>query len=208
MYTSLSEPPPRFHILLYLGSVSILVVFVVIDLALNEWFKYCYFKIGLVNAECSLTGFSNEHTMSDVRDDFCNGGSNEKYIEISCPSFCDNVKNFEVAGGMMIAFSIFTLAGLGLVILMHLMLLCMKRVNFKLAWMFMILPLFSYMLGFIIYCVVGDVSGLKGVRSESGSVNFEWKGGMIFAVIIIIFMGANLVHGMIFTRKHLLVDNS
>ena len=209
MYTTLSEDIPKLHIFVYIGTALVLSLFCVIDLSLNEWFKYCYFSIGLVYGSSSLDGYGNENSIPDIRDDFCNGGLVEKNIDYFCPSFCTNSKNFATAGGMLIAFSIFTLAGFAILILMHSLLLCRKKANFRFAWLFMLVPLLTYMAGFIIYCAIANVGGLKGVRKNKNGanpVNFEWKGGMVFTVIIIIFMAANLVHGILFTRKHLLVD--
>ena len=91
------------------------------------------------------------------------------------------------------------------------MLLCKKKVNFRCAWLFMFLPFTSYLLGFIVYCAISDISGIKDVNSPNSGLdpkNFTWEGGMIFAVIIIILMSANLGHGMLFTRKYLTISNT
>lgn len=209
MYTPLEESPPKLHILIYLASALILAVFCVIDLALHEWFEYCYWDIGLVYAKSftDLNDFSGENSISNAHDDACD--KLKSIMQNLCPDLCDNLKKFQTAGALMIAFSVLTFLALIVVFGMHFMLLFKKQLKFKFAWLFMILPLLTYMLGFIIYCATADVSGIRGTKNLSGlpsSRDFEWKGGMIFAVIIIIFMGFNLVHGMIFTRKYLLVD--
>jgi hypothetical protein len=209
MYAPLEESPPKLHIFIYLASAIILAVFCVIDLALHEWFEYCYWHIGLVYADSNndLSTYSGENSISNAHDDACDGKTNKSSMQTICPDLCDNLKKFETAGGLMIAFSVLTFISLIVVIGMHLVLLFKKQLRFKFAWLFMILPLLTYMLGFIIFCATADVSGIRGTKSHSPSPrDFEWKGGMIFAVIIIIFMGFNLVHGMIFTRKYLLVD--
>ena len=207
MYTPLTEEPQKFHIFLYVGSVSVLILFCVIDLALDEWFKYCYWNIGLVNA--SSWNYSSQNSISDAHDLAC--GSFQKTLEYVCPELCTNLNHFEIAGGMMIMFSIFTFAGFGIVLIMHLLLLCKKKVNFRFAWLFMFLPFTSYLLGFIVYCAISDISGIKDVNSPNSGLdpkNFTWEGGMIFAVIIIILMSANLGHGMLFTRKYLTISNT
>ena len=212
MYTNLDEPPPKFHILIYIGSTLVLGLFAIIDLALQEWFKYCYFNFGLIYGDSTFDGYSNENTISDIKDDFCNGGAIETYIKNACPGFCDNVDHFQTAGGLMIAFSIFTFIGFCFTLIMHIMLLCRKRISFRFSWLFMILPFVSYFAGFVFYCIAADTSNIKGVKKAPPQVsnpkNFKWEGGMIFAVIIIVFLCANMVHGLIFTKRHLIPNNN
>ncbi|OMJ67704.1 hypothetical protein SteCoe_35068 [Stentor coeruleus] len=213
MPINLTGDPPKLHIYIYLASALILAAFCVIDLALHEWFEYCYWHIGLVYAESSTDNylFSGESSISHVYYDACDKSDTLKNaMQTFCPDLCDNLTNFRIAGGLMITFSILTLLSFIVVIGMHCMLLFKKQPNFKFAWMLMILPLMTYMLGFIIYRSITDTGVIKVTKNLSGFTDpkdFEWKGGMIFAVIIIIFMGFNLIHGMIFTRKILLVDN-
>ncbi|OMJ65101.1 hypothetical protein SteCoe_39303 [Stentor coeruleus] len=209
MYTRLNEDPPKLHIFIYLASALILVVSCAVDIALDEWFEYCFWYFNLFYANVENSTFSGDHSISHLHDDACDESDDRDFIQAVCPEFCDNLDKFQTAGIIMIVFTGLTFFALILVISMHFMLLFKKRLNYKFAWLFMILPLLTYMLGFIFYCIVADVSGIRGTKGSQGFGNpkdFEWKEGMILAVIIIVFMGFNLAHGMIFTRKFLLVD--
>jgi hypothetical protein len=193
MYTPLEEQPSKIHIGIYITSVFILGVFCVIDLALHEWFDYCFWNIGLVYA----TSIFNESSLASA---YTTCDDNRENIEMICPNACSNIQHFEIAGGMMITMSVFSLIGLILLAIMHIVLLCGKKINYRFAWLIMFVPFLTYLGGLVIYCAIANTVNLQTYYGPS----FDMKGGMIFAIIIIIFMAVNLVHGIIFTRRYLI----
>lgn len=218
MYTSLPEDISKLHVLINLACSVILSVFVVVNLSLDDWFQYCYWKIGLIKADSSESYFSGENSIKDAHDDACDSSKIKDAMQELCPDLCDNLKNAELAGGFFIAFSVLTMIGLIFVLLLHILLLCKKKVNMRCAWLLLFVPLITWLGGFILYCSIIKTSDIRSTNNPEdqknplkyyeyvgthGSDNFEMKGGMIFAIINIIFFAAHLAHGLIFTRKYL-----
>ena len=69
----------------------------------------------------------------------------------------------------------------------------------------------SFFVGFIVYCIVANTSGIQPVRKHNGSgqvpKNFQLKTGMILAIVIIILLACNLIHGFLFTKKYKIPNN-
>ena len=217
MYTALSEEINKLHVYINLLATVILSVFCVVDMALEDWFEYCYWNIGLVKANPFGDYFSGESTIADAHDDACDSSDVKTIIEHLCPDLCDNLKHSELSGGFLITFGVFTIISFIFVFLLHLLLLCKKRVNMRFTWTLLFAPILFWLLGFVLYCSIIQTSDIRGTKDIDDEPNkktwkflfgrspsdFQMEGGMIFAIIILIFMAFHLAHGLIFTRRYL-----
>lgn len=217
MYTPLSEDINKLHVFINIVSTIVLSVFCVVDMALENWFEYCYWNIGLIKADPFGDYFSGESTISDAHDDACDSHDIKTVIQDICPDLCDNLDNAKLSGGFLIAFGVLTILSFIFVFLIHVLLLCKKKVNMRFSWTILFTPLLFWLGGFVLFCSIIDTSGIRSTKDIDDQPNkksleylfgrspsdFEMQGGMIFAIIIIIFMAIHLGHGLIFTRRYL-----
>ncbi|CAG9310372.1 unnamed protein product [Blepharisma stoltei] len=192
----------KYHHIIYISASAIIFILIIVDLALNRWFSYCWWDFGLIYAG-TFTDFENlqnENSISDVKSDAC--GSLKGLIEGSCPDFCDYIDDFQSAGAVMVFSGIATLISIAACIFFHFLAFNRSAFRFRVMWVFLIMPTFWYSLGYVIYLGVGKFGDIKSTSSQRfKSENFEMKEGMILAIVVISLNVMLMAYSFIKTKR-------
>jgi len=203
MYTSIEEPKiSKYYKLVYIGISGCLIILTIVDLALKTWFRYCWWSFGLVFAE-SFTSFkilNNENSISDVKSDAC--GSLKELVEDNCPNFCNYIDGFESAGAVMIFFGVLYLIIQSCCLFFHVLVYFKSGFKFKIIWVFLILPTLTYLLGFLVYIGIAELTSLDSVDHQRfGAENYQMKEGIILSIVLVNINFLQTVFGFLKTRK-------
>jgi len=209
MYSQLGAaliPGIKKFLIIYVVLALILLILTIVNLALNDWYEYCFWKFGLVSAEPidSDLGASKKDTIGAVKDAIC--GSDEDGYDSFCPGVCGNLKGFRDGGAVMIFFSVLALIttlGSGA---LHVLAIIGRSWKSKLYWVWINLPLGVWLLGTIIYGIVANIGSIDKTKGIANDVKVE--GGVGLCIFLVLFHIAVNVYAMIFTRKAFLESNA
>ncbi|CAG9322399.1 unnamed protein product [Blepharisma stoltei] len=187
------EPKPlsKYHYIVYSVFSFISIVATLVDLALSEWYQYCWWTFGLVFAEPNtrFDSFENEGSIGDVKSDSC--GSLKHLVNTNCPGFCSHIDGFDNGGAVMILFGTLAMLFNAICIFFHILKLYRSNFKLKIISPLSFLPSFLYILGFSIYFGVAKFSDLEETNGKRfGTKDFEMKGGLLLGFTII---GLNLL---------------
>eukprot|EP00359_Climacostomum_virens_P000907 CAMPEP_0204898290 /NCGR_PEP_ID=MMETSP1397-20131031/1204_1 /ASSEMBLY_ACC=CAM_ASM_000891 /TAXON_ID=49980 /ORGANISM="Climacostomum Climacostomum virens, Strain Stock W-24" /LENGTH=234 /DNA_ID=CAMNT_0052066113 /DNA_START=200 /DNA_END=902 /DNA_ORIENTATION=+ len=152
----------------FLGAVG-LILFVALTLSIRYWVDYCYWDFGLDHAESwsDWGDFDESGSISHVHDKVCGSHWRESNIEYYCPDACDNIKDIEKAGKLMLSMGIISCCLLFLGILVHIVMVFKKEWRIlRVVYALDFLPAVFFVLGFIIYNVKADFKSYDSVHSR------------------------------------------
>ena len=200
---SLAGSGERLHLIIYSSVQLVLIVLLIICLALNDWFKYCFWEFGLVYAHSfrwRIRDVYDDTTISGVRDDWCEDSDSVEYF---CPSFCTYISSFESAGGFMVFIGVVTLLSAVATVVMHVLALFGRPLKHWLVWVWMPLPAGLWLLGTVIYGGVTNLAGIDDVRGHHpyDPKNAEVEGGLILCAILVVLQCFLLLYGLLTSRK-------
>lgn len=202
MYSQLGAaliPGIKKFLIIYVVLALILLILTIVNLALSDWYEYCFWKFGLVSSELidSDSGASKKDTIGAVKDAIC--GSEEAGYNYICPGVCDNLKGFRDGGAVMIFFSVLTLLALLGSGALHVLAIIGRSWKSKLFWAWINLPVVVWLLGIIIYGIVSNIGSIDDTKGEASNV--EVKGGVGLCIFLVLLQIAVNVFAIIFTRK-------
>ena len=177
----------------------ILFILTIVDMALTEWYDYCFWKFGLVSASLlpHSEGASDESTINGVKDDICSG-SDSNYDGL-CPDVCDNLSHFRDGGAVMVFFGVLTLLGLLGTGALHGLALMGRPWKNKLFWLWINAPLITWLLGTIIDGAVSNIASID--KTHSPAKNAKVEGGVGLCIVLVIAFVAKSGLAIVFTRK-------
>lgn len=197
----------RKHFVFYLICASVTLLLGIIDLSLPVWIKYCWWEIGLFDADNTsrIKVFSGTDSIQTMHDKAC--GGLKHYVERSCPSACDNLLNFKNAGYVMVVFGsialFFNFLSIGVVILK----LLKKRVKWLLS-LTLYLPFVFWLMGFSIYAGTAHLGRLdKPVNKASYNFDadeYDLKVGAAIAITLIPLYLASALYCWFVIRGYLI----
>lgn len=195
--------PSRVHLMVYIGVQVVLIALIITCLALNEWFKYCFWEFGLVYAHSfypSLQEANDDTTIADVRSDFCD---QDTWVDNYCPEFCSYISGFQSAGGFMVFIGVITLLCAVTTVVFHALALAGRPLKHWLVWVWLSLPGTLWLLGTIIYGGVTNLVGINSVHRDKDlrAKDAEVKGGLVLCALIVVFQAFLLLYAMLTTRK-------
>ena len=199
----------RLHLFIYIGVQTAIVIMMIVDLALNKWFHYCYWDFGLEHVEPihAGAGYLDDDTIAELINDICD---NSDSLYAWCPEFCSNADNFEGAGGAMIFFGVITLIAALAAIICHALALREKQFRHWIVWVWLSLPACFWLLGTIIYGSVTNLAGIDDVNKSHGDrddhqyepKNADPEAGLILCAFIVVFQVFLLLYALLTTRKN------
>ena len=186
---------------LYVISSFAIIILKIVDLALHNWFTYCWWDFGLIygGTFTSFKNFQNENSINDVQNDACE--SIRALVSKYCPSFCEYISNFEEAGLAMMFFGVISIVAEVICLAFHLWNFFYHSFRFKKIWAIMALPKFLYILGFLIWFGVSKPHSINSVHSGPRIEGFKFKEGFYLAIIILVLDMLLMLYGLLKTRK-------
>ena len=174
----------------------------IVEVALPEWFSYCYFHWNLYQGKSWLKSLKDRVTgvtIGDVHDDLC--GEFSPVIDGVCKDFCGNVKLLEVGGIVFLLVIAATLLITLAYIIINLILMRRGALPSKLLYVpftqhGLWVPSLLYLAGIALYLSIGNVYGLNHPAvSEHG---FEHMVGLPLAYAAYGLILATAVQGFIY----------
>lgn len=192
-------PGVKKYLIIYVVLAFILLVLTIVNLALSNWYNYCFWKFGLVSTELidSDSGASKKDTINSVHKDIC--GSEEEAYNYLCPGVCDNLKNFRDGGAVMVFFGTLTLVALLATGALHVLSIIGRTWKSRFYWVWIQLPMAIWLLGTIIYGIVANIGSIDDTRGQADDV--EVKGGVGLCIFMVLLQVAVTVYAVIFTRQ-------
>jgi len=191
------------HYLIYIVAGLVLFAAVIVNLSLHTWFSYCLWNYGLVYGSSHHDysyHFSDESSLADIKSDAC--GSIRDDIQRECPRFCDYINYFMSAGGIMLFCGIASLIFLLFSVFFHYWKKDKPSFHMKGIWVFVCFPSAFYIIGLVLYCIVGDFANLETTDKGKDDVkDFEMKGGLIMAIVLCVMHLALMTYSLLTTIK-------
>lgn len=200
----------KVHLYIYMILETFLGFFIILSLALDKWFNYCYYSFGIHRIyTISSDGAMSDRFISELQDTCEDHDSYKDSTEEVCDDFCDNLDKIAYASNAIITLSTFTL----ILIFVNLVLYYTRlvkpdyRVRIKSGFIFGFLihfmQFFFYLLGMILYGGIGQMHNFDDPDcDDSGNCDdFTVKGGLAIAITTCIVMLPIVLYGFIFTRK-------
>lgn len=202
----------RAKYIVYFLLQFITLILIIVDLALNRWFQYCYWHFGLVYATSftEYTELDNESAISDVRDDVCDDDKVQQEVENSCSNFCEFVDQFRAAGVVMIVFAVGSIMILIVNIVLH-----VWKINAehkKLPDILVVICFFAqpgmFAIGLLLYATISGVNDLEEVDNPASGGNeyprdFKTESGLKLGYAVGILSGFISIYAFFLTKKKL-----
>jgi hypothetical protein len=190
------------HIAAFVVLSFVMIALIITDLALFQWFKYCWWDFGLLHARSftSFSNFNNESGISDVISDACK--SLKHLVQRNCPNFCDYVLNFEIGGALMIFFCVFSVLLYLICAIFHIWSFFKAQFKFRRIWIFFVLPCIFYNLGLLSYVLAARFWNIDSTNTHRfDTKDLEIKEGIILAMIIVPLTFLLAAYGLLKTRQ-------
>jgi hypothetical protein len=175
------------------------------DLFLNYWFKYCWWRFGLIfgNSFAEFTNFRTESLISDIHNDSCE--SIKELVSANCPDFCDNLSNIEQAGVVMFFFGLISIFSESLCLGFHIWKFLYHNFRFDKIWVVIVAPKFLFALGFFVWYVLVRPDSIQKVDLNNQACDFSLGIGFYLSISIIAVDLFLMLFGLIKTRKEFLL---
>lgn len=203
---TVSKVQGRKHLIFFIIFASITLLLGIIDLSMPVWVEYCWWEIGLFDANniSRIKDFPGTDSIQTMHDKAC--GSLKSYVERSCPSACDYLLNFKHAGYVMVVFGsialFFNFISIGVIVLK----LLKKRVKWFLS-LSLYLPFIFWLVGFSIYAGIAHLGRIdKPINKEKYNFNaddYDVRVGTAIAITMIFLYLASSLYSLIVIRGYL-----
>ena len=193
------------HIIAFVVFSIGIVALIITDLALYNWFRYCWWDFGLLHAHTftSFSNFNNESGISDVNSDACN--SLKHLVHRNCPNFCDHVIDFEIGGAVMVLFCVLAVLFYLICAFFHVWSFFKVQFKFRRIWIFFVLPCLFYNFGIMSYFTIASLWSVDSTSTHRfDTKDVEIKEGIILAFTIIPLSVLLAAYGLIKTRNEFL----
>ena len=204
---TVNKPQGRNHLIFYLIFACVTLLLGIIDLSLPIWIKYCWWEIGLFDAQniSRIKVFPGTDSIETMHDKAC--GDLKNYVQRSCPSACDYLSNFKHAGVVMVVFGSLALISNLLNIVIVLMKLFKKKVR-SILTINLCLPFVIWLIGFSIYAGVAHLGRIDApVNKEEYNFDaddYTLKPGAAIAITLIPLYLASSLYGWLVIRRQLI----
>lgn len=223
-YTPVREGPSakRIMFLIYIAASGTLLLLTGIDMFFLTWFKYCEFDFHLFYAksnenlpDCKDSDLGKAYyyesgsswTYSGLKSDFCDYAGCKQLMEQICPDFCDNRNKMSTGTTLMIIAGFITIISNGLLSSANFTVLRRGGINAPFLNFVLGFPAAAFTLGLILLAGVGGMDGYKSTNDETtlsfsfNPVDYKMSGGMVLAIILVMFQAGLAVFGFLFLRK-------
>lgn len=204
------SPPPhkRWPLLLFpcLQVCSLGLIFS--SFVHEEWFRYCWFRFGLLQAHnIKLDDSTISVTIDHLRRIFCYGGDYNDSAELYCPGFCGHMEEMERAGGILLFFTVVAVASSVGALVQH-VIKWLKPDFYSLYFLlFTILPLVSLFIGALVYTNLLNYGTFQAVNAEDlckqdRPFDMSLQTGSLFAIVALGVQLLATLCGMLLSAHH------
>ena len=170
----------------------------------EEWFRYCWFRFGLLQAaNIKLDDSTISVNIDHLRYIFCSArDDNNASAELYCPGFCGHMKEMERAGGILLFFTVIAVASSIGTLVQH-VIKCLRPDFYSLYFLlFAILPLVSLFIGALVYTNLLNYSTFQAVYTEDlckqdRPFDMSLQAGSLFAIIALAVQLLTTLCGML-----------
>lgn len=195
--------------LVYIGLSIAYILSTLANLAVQDWYDYCYWTFGLIHGKSftKIKDFENEKTIMSVRGDAC--GSLQNFIEIECSDACDQIKKIETAGIVYIIFTMCSIISSIICTFFHYRVYIDHKIELRSIGLFMIAPFVFNLIGLSVYLGVGDFVNLRYGKGkyENHTRRFTPKIGFCYALGNMAFCIGVMLYGFMRSKKIMLKKN-